>query len=59
MFLENSLVKSIDLGNAFDPAVIFDTFGDKPQRLALGSQSRKPEGLRKKRGLVALPSLTL
>jgi hypothetical protein len=29
----------------------FDTFGDKPQCLALGNQSRKPEGLK---GLVAL-----
>jgi len=37
-------------------AVIFelDTFGDKPQGLTLGIQSRSAEGGKEKQGLVAL-----
>jgi len=37
----------------YKPA-LFDTFGDKPQCLSLGNQSRKPERLKWLKGLVAL-----
>ena len=51
------LVESLGVLHKFQPVYthpIFDTFGDKPQGLTLGNQSRSAEGGKEKQGLVTL-----